>query len=101
MMRSSLAKIIPVILLFSAYLISCDTKVYEGTLSVRGNEPHTQLIIITPDGKSYELTGPFSQQLRRHQYKTVTVGGRLVSPAAGPGFPAKVEVDHIIRVQNR
>jgi len=93
--------IIPIILLLSAQLFSCDSAVYEGTLSLRGNEPHTQIILITADGKAFELTGPRSQELRKHQYQTVNVSGKLVSKPAGPGFPAKIEVDHIIRVQNR
>jgi len=101
MMKTSLTIIIPIILLFSAFILRCDTTVYEGTLSVRGNEPHTQLILMTTDGKSYELTGFRSQELRQHQYKTVTIGGKLVSKPAGPGFPAKIEVDQIIRVHNR
>lgn len=101
MMQSTLTKIIPVILLFSASFLRCDTTVYEGTISLRGNEPHTQLILMTTDGKSYELTGFRSQELRQHQYKTVTIGGKLVSKPAGPGFPAKIEVDQIIRVHNR
>ena len=93
--------IIPIILLLSVQLISCDSAVYEGTLSVRGNEPHIQLVLVTADGKAFELTGPRLQELRRHQYKTVAVHGKITYPAAGPGFPAKVEVDHIIRLQNR
>ncbi len=100
-MKTPVAIIIPIILLLSAQFIRCDSTVYEGTLSVRGNEPHTQLVLITSEGKAFELTGPRSQELRQHQYKKVTVGGKLVSNPAGPGFPAKIEVDHIIRVQDR
>lgn len=80
---------------------ACDIEIHEGTISLRGNEPHTQLVLMTSQGTSYELTGNLVKELAGHQYRKVVVRGRLISKSVGPGFPAKLEVDKIIEVKNR
>lgn len=90
-----------ILLLFCVLCITCDTTSWEGTLSLRGNEPHTQLMLSTAHGETYELTGPAAAELSRHQYRKVIIRGKLVSEAAGPGFPARIEVDKIVDIKNR
>lgn len=89
------------LLLFCMSFIACDTSSWEGTLSLRGSEPHTQLVLSTSSGESYELTGSMTAELARHQYRKVIIRGKLVSKAAGPGFPARIAVDKIVDIQNR
>ena len=63
-----------------------------GRVTVTGSEPHVQLVIVT--GKeTYELVGAAAEALRGLQQRRVTVSGRVVREAAGPGFPAQLRVE--------
>ena len=101
-MKISSGQLINITLLLTClYFFACDTSSWEGTLARRGNEPHTQLVLTTGQGVSYELTGPMTAELARHQYKKVIIRGKLVSKAVGPGHPAQIEVDKIVDIKNR
>jgi hypothetical protein len=90
-----------ILLLFCVFCITCDSSTWEGTLTLRGNEPHTRLVLTTGQGISYELTGPLAGELSRHQYRKVIIRGKMLSGAAGPGFPAKIQVDKIVDIGSR
>lgn len=63
-----------------------------GRVTVTGSEPHVQLVIVT--GKeTYELVGAAAETLLGLQQRRVTVRGRVVREAAGPGFPAQLRVE--------
>lgn len=63
-----------------------------GRVTVTGSEPHVQLVIVT--GKeTYELVGTAAETLLGLQQRRVTVRGRVVREAAGPGFPAQLRVE--------
>ena len=66
--------------------------VVTGRVTVTGSEPHVQLVIVTEE-ETYELVGAPADELRRLQQRRVTVRGRVVREAYGPGFPAQLQVD--------
>ncbi|MCY4442174.1 MAG: hypothetical protein OXE53_18445 [Deltaproteobacteria bacterium] len=63
-----------------------------GRVVVTGSEPNVMLVIVTDDSH-YELVGEFAQDLWKLQQRQVTVRGRIVRQALGPGFPARLAVD--------
>ena len=63
-----------------------------GRVTVTGSEPHVRLVVVTA-AATYELVGPAAEELRRLQQRRVTVRGRIVREASGPGFPAQLRVD--------
>ena len=67
--------------------------VVSGRVVVVGSDPHVLLVIVTDAGDEYELTGEPAAALWRLQQRRVTVHGRLVRQAYGPGLPAQLEVD--------
>ena len=67
--------------------------VVSGRVVVVGSDPHVLLVIVTDAGEEYELTGDLATDLWRLQQRRVTVHGRLVRQAYGPGLPAQLEVD--------
>ena len=69
------------------------TIVVTGRVVVVGSDPHVLLVIVTEAGDEYELTGEPAVALWRLQQRRVTVHGRLVRQAYGPGAPAQLEVD--------
>lgn len=90
-----------ILLLISVFCTTCEASSWEGILSIRGNEPHTRLVLTTVQGESYELAGPMAGELSRHQYRKVIIRGKLASKAAGPGFPARIFVDKIVEIKTR
>ena len=64
-----------------------------GRVVVVGSDPHVLLVIVTEAGDEYELVGEHAAALWRLQQRRVTVHGRLVQQAYGPGLPAQLEVD--------
>jgi len=64
-----------------------------GRVVVVGSDPFVLLVIVTEAGEEYELTGAPAADLWRLQQRHVTVRGRLVRPAYGPGFAAQLEVE--------
>ncbi len=72
--------------------------VFAGTLSMKGSEPHTYLALTTEEGIEYKITGPLEKKLAgAYQYKKVTVAGKIVKEAVGPGFPAELNVSEILK----
>lgn len=67
--------------------------VVSGRVVAVGSEPHVLLVIVTQDGDEYELTGEHAADLWRLQQRHVTVRGRALREAYGPGFAAQLEVD--------
>lgn len=63
-----------------------------GRVTVTGSDPHVMLVIVTDD-VHYELVGEVAEDLWDLQQRQVTVRGRIVRPALGPGFPARLAVD--------
>ena len=69
-----------------------------GRVTVTGSAPRTILVLVT-ETDHYEIVGDLAPELRRLQQLQVTVRGRVVREAAGPGFPAQLQVDSYTRVQ--
>ena len=67
--------------------------VVSGRVVVVGSDPHVLLVIVTQAGDEYELTGERAADLWRLQQRHVTVRGRVLRQAYGPGAPAQLEVD--------
>ena len=67
--------------------------VVSGRVVVVGSDPHVLLVIVTEAGDEYELVGEHAAGLWRVQQRHVTVHGRVLRPAYGPGLPAQLEVD--------
>ena len=63
-----------------------------GRVVVTGSEPNVMLVIVTDD-THYELVGELAEELRKLQQRQVTVRGRIVRQALGPGSPAWLAVD--------
>ena len=76
--------------------VACDGSVFQGVITVRGTMPHIMLVLTTDEGSDYRLTGSAAVGLHRYQYQKVTLHGRIISEAAGPGFSAALEVTEII-----
>ncbi len=66
--------------------------VVTGRVTVTGSEPDVRLVIVTGE-ETYELVGDPAEELWRRQQRRVTVRGRVVREAYGPGFPAQIQVD--------
>ena len=63
-----------------------------GRVVVTGSDPFVTLVIVTGANEQYELVGEQADPLWDLQQRRVTVRGRIVQPASGPGFPAQLEV---------
>ncbi len=64
----------------------------EGKISVKGNEPHTYLVI-NVEYTDYILRGNIAGRIREeYQGRIVLIEGIIIKEEAGPGFPAEVEV---------
>ena len=63
-----------------------------GRVTVTGSEPHVMLVIVTDD-VHYELVGEVAVDLWKLQQRQVTVRGRIVRQALGPGLPARLAVN--------
>ena len=63
-----------------------------GRVVAVGSEPHVLLVVVTEAGVEYELVGALAAELWGLQQRHVRVRGRVVQPAYGPGFPARLEV---------
>ena len=64
-----------------------------GRVTAIGSDPFVLLVIVTDAEDEYELVGEPAEALWDVQQRRVTVRGRVVRPARGPGFPAQFEVD--------
>ena len=70
-----------------------------GRVTVTGSAPLTILVLVT-ETDHYEIVGDLAAELRTMQQLHVTVRGRVVRDAAGPGFPARLQVDSYARVRD-
>ncbi|MDY6969145.1 MAG: hypothetical protein SVR08_10910 [Spirochaetota bacterium] len=71
-----------------------------GKVSVKGNEPHTYLVIITRKYGALKIVGAFEKEIRRnYQQKYIKVNGKVVKKTIGPGFPAEFKVTEIIEIR--
>jgi len=68
-----------------------------GRVTVTGSAPRTILVLVA-ETDHYEIVGDLAAELRRLQQLAVTVRGRVVREAVGPGFPARLHVDSYTRV---
>ncbi len=64
-----------------------------GRVVVTGSDPLVILVIVTGANEQYELVGEQADPLWDLQQLQLTVRGRVVQEASGPGFPAQLEVD--------
>ena len=86
----------PLIVLLAMAAMACATSpTYTGTVKVTGSDPHLQLVLVTED-MHYEIVGDLKGELWQQQQRTVSVQGTVVREAAGPGFPAQLEVRRIL-----
>lgn len=63
-----------------------------GKVTVTGSAPHVMLVLVGAE-KHYELVGEHAAALWDLQQRRVTVRGRVVRQAHGPGFPAQLRVE--------
>ena len=50
-----------------------------GVIKVQGNEPHTQLVVETPEGKRYVISGDKAEYLKKEkQNNTVKLKGKTI-----------------------
>ena len=70
-----------------------------GRVTVTGSAPLTILVLVT-ETDHYEIVGDLAAELRRLQQLHVTVRGRVVREAYGPGFPAQFQVDSYTQVRD-
>ena len=68
-----------------------------GRVTVTGSAPLLMLVLVT-ETDHYEIVGDLVPELRNLQQLFVTVRGRVVREAYGPGFPAQLQVDSYTRV---
>lgn len=63
--------------------------VLEGTLVLRGNEPHTSFVLLRPNGEQWELLGVSAETGRPLQNRQVRASGTVTRPpGAGLRLPA-------------
>jgi hypothetical protein len=66
-----------------------DRLVLEGTLVLRGNEPHTSFVLLRPDGTQWELLDVSAEAGRPLQNRQVQATGVMARPpGAGLRLPA-------------
>ncbi len=63
-----------------------------GRIVATGSDPLVTLVIVTATDERYELVGDRADPLWDLQQRRMTVRGRIVQAASGPGFPAQLEV---------
>ena len=88
--------------LFASLLLACasssesakpgDGLVLTGRVVGTGAPPIVTLLLVT-ETDCYQLVGDTAEEMWRLQQRRVTVRGRVLVPAEGPGLPAQFEVD--------
>ena len=72
-----------------------------GKISVKGHMPFPYLCLTTTGNVEYRLVGPMEEKIWRNmQQRVLTVEGRIIKKAVGPGFPAEFEVVKIRTVHS-
>jgi len=85
------------LLLMSAAACASPGTVLRGKVAVAGNEPFSYLSLRTSEGTAYRLTGEAAAGLERdYQGRRVSLEGKILEEAAGPGHPARFEVEKIL-----
>jgi len=73
----------------------------EGKILVKGNEPHTYVVIQVSEKEEYSITGKFKDILQdKYQNQTVKLQGMITKKSKLPGFPSEFEVKKIINAEN-
>lgn len=79
---------------FTAAALTACSVTLVGKISVKGNEPHTYLALVTRDGEEFAITGDHVATLRAsYQNATLRVSGTVESRRLGPSFPARLRVE--------
>lgn len=96
-MKTKLIK--TVLIVFAVTMIlSCKTVTLKGKIAVKGNEPHTYLVLILEQNLEYAIVGDLRQEIwTKYQGQVIKVRGKIVKQAVGPGFPAELEVSEILQ----
>jgi len=77
-------------------LTSCSGEI-SGTISVKGNMPHTYLAITADDGRVFKITGKAREELwNNYQGSKVTIKGKIISLPQGP-MPGEIDAESIVR----
>ncbi len=96
------ASFLVTLILIAAGTSSCRSVTFHGKVAVRGSEPHTYLSLLSADKGEAALVGPLRDEIEaNYQGRYIKVEGRVVKKAAGPGFPAELEVIRILEVRSR
>lgn len=70
-----------------------------GKISIKGNEPHTYLSLITGNNIEYQLTGVYNEKIKKtYQQQIIAIEGTIERAAIGPGFPALFDVQKIVSI---
>ena len=91
----TLARALLPVLLGAAVTACATPPTYTGTVVVTGSEPRVQLVLVTEEAH-YEIVGDLKAELWQQQQRTVSVQGTVVREAAGPGVPARLDVQRIL-----
>jgi uncharacterized protein (DUF2147 family) len=80
----------------SSNTASKEGEVFIGIISLKGNEPHSYLLLKTDEGKMYKITGQVSNELRKsYQKKKIKIKGELISDQQGI-ILGEIRADYII-----
>jgi hypothetical protein len=64
-----------------------------GKIAVKGNEPHTYVVIVTEDKREYRITGDLEPEIRKnYQQKRVIVDAVIVKESDSPLIPTEIDV---------
>ena len=86
-------------LIMAVIVMGCVTT-YEGRVAVKGSEPHTYTVLVTPDNVEYKIVGDLAQLIYSdYQNRIIKVRGKITREAIGPGMPAELLVYEIIKVE--
>ena len=79
------------------FLAGCKTVTLEGTVAVKGSEPHTYLVVITEKYGEVRIVGKYKQTImNKYQNRHIKIEGLIVEKERGPGNPAQIEVSKIV-----
>jgi formylmethanofuran dehydrogenase subunit C len=80
----------------TATLTSCSGEI-SGTISVKGNMPHTYLAITADDGRVFKVTGNAKDELwNNYQGSKVTIKGKIISMPQG-FMPGEIDAESIVK----
>ena len=89
-MNFSQKKITVLLILFTILIFSCGD-IIEGKISVRGNEPHTYLSIVTTNGNEFRIVGNLERRIsEKYQGGTIKVRGIIIQKGIGPGLHFRI-----------